>query len=536
MKRNAYFRLIHKADGIFLQSFASQEGGKELSVDDVIWYLDQKKYAENVSSLEVQDFVQRSVIGQTLLKVSDNSEALPENEMVRITIDPHSYLAKIRLYPSSDKGSRLTEENVLSLLAQNDVHHGILMQNLTLLLKAELYCTDVLIAKAVLPVQGKRASITYHFDVQKTNTPTMKEDGSVDFHRLDMIERVEKGQLLATLTPETAPIPGTDVRGNVIQPAKLTPVVLKHGKNIHLSEDQLEMYADCAGNVTLVNDTVFVSNVYEVPADVGTSTGDIDYDGSVEVRGNVLTGYTVKATGDITVNGAVEGATLISGGKIVIKRGMQGMEKGVMRAGGDIISNFIESSKVHASGRIITDAIMHSDVEAADEIIVNGKRGLIVGGKIHSGLKITMKTAGSTMGTQTELEIGIDPTLLERYRCIERDMEKISAERDTLLQNIDILKKRLKSNGKLDEDKLTLLKSSAKRVQEIGPLIVQMSEEYDELVEEIESTQNGGRIVISEVAYPGVKMTIANVSSFIHNETKHSAFVRDGAEIRVRAI
>ena len=322
----------------------------------------------------------------------------------------------------------------------------------------------------------------------------------------------------------------------MIQPAKLTPVVLKHGKNIHLSEDQLEMYADCAGNVTLVNDTVFVSNVYEVPADVGTSTGDIDYDGSVEVRGNVLTGYTVKAAGDITVNGAVEGATLISGGKIVIKRGMQGMEKGVMRAGGDIISNFIESSKVHASGRIITDAIMHSDVEAADEIIVDGKRGLIVGGKIHSGFKITMKTAGSTMGTQTELEIGIDPTLLERYRCIERDMEKISAERDTLLQNIDILKKRLKSNGKLDEDKLTLLKSSAKRVQEIGPLIAQMSEEYDELEEEIESTQNGGRIVISEVAYPGVKMTIANVSSFIHNETKHSAFVRDGAEIRIRAI
>ena len=41
------------------------------------------------------------------------------------------------------------------------------------------------------------------------------------------------------------------------------------------------------------NDTVFVSNVYEVPADVGPSTGDIDYDGSVEVKGNVLSGYTV---------------------------------------------------------------------------------------------------------------------------------------------------------------------------------------------------------------------------------------------------
>lgn len=43
---------------------------------------------------------------------------------------------------------------------------------------------------------------------------------------------------------------------------------------------------------------------------------------------------------------------------------------------------------------------------------------------------------------------------------------------------------------------------------------MQMSEEYDELEEEIESTQNGGRIVISEVAYPGVKMTIANGVQF----------------------
>lgn len=107
----------------------------------------------------------------------------------------------------------------------------------------------------------------------------------------------------------------------------------------------MEMYADCAGNVTLVNDTVFVSNVYEVPADVGTSTGDIDYDGSVEVRGNVLTGYTVKATGDITVNGAVEGATLISGGKIVHKAWNARHGKRRYEGRGDIISNFIESPR-----------------------------------------------------------------------------------------------------------------------------------------------------------------------------------------------
>ena len=80
---------------------------------------------------------------------------------------------------------------------------------------------------------------------------------------------------------------------------------------------------------------MFVSNQYEVPADVGASTGDIDYDGSVVVKGNVLTGYTIKATGDIIVNGVVEGAKLVTAGKIVLKRGIQGKGQASLEAGGD---------------------------------------------------------------------------------------------------------------------------------------------------------------------------------------------------------
>lgn len=44
------------------------------------------------------------------------------------------------------------------------------------------------------------------------------------------------------------------------------------------------------------------------------------------MTGNVTTGFAIKAEGDIIVNGVVEGATLVSGGNIVLKRGMQGMD------------------------------------------------------------------------------------------------------------------------------------------------------------------------------------------------------------------
>lgn len=106
-----------------------------------------------------------------------------------------------------------------------------------------------------------------------------------------------------------------------------------------------------------------VSDVYDVPANVDVSTGDIEYKGTVHVNGNVLTGYMIQATGDIIVNGVVEGAILIAGGNIVLKRGMQGMTKGSLSAAGNITAKFIENSEVRCEGTLMCDAILHSDVE-----------------------------------------------------------------------------------------------------------------------------------------------------------------------------
>lgn len=535
MKRNAYFQLLHEKDGLYLQSHMAEDGGLPLRFDDILQYLNLKKYTE-VDVSKLQSFVEQSKEGNTKIKILDGTDFLPEKETAVITVDPYKRMAKIRLYPPSSGGREMTKEEVFDLVNQQGIVYGVIEKNITLMLRAKLYCTDILVAKATMPVAGSDAEITYHFDVKKTNTPTLKEDGTVDYHKLDMMERVQEGQLLATLTPEVLGTPGTDVFGNELQPPKVKHLSLKHGKNIHLSEDSCEMYSDVSGNVSLVEDTVFVTNVYEVPADVGTSTGDIEYDGSVEVKGNVITGFKVEATGDIIVNGAVEGATLISGGKIVLKRGIQGMGKGYMEAKGDVISNFIESSEVKAGGSITAEAIMHSKVEANGEVIVEGKRGLIAGGSVSSSVKITAKVVGSTMGTKTDLEVGLDMGLSKRHQLIEKEMEKLSGERDGLLKNISILKKKLKSAGKLSDEKIKLLKSSVGRVQEIGGLMESLTEEYEQIEEELESKQGGGKIIVEDVIYPGAKLTISNVVSHIDSEAKHSCFVRDGADIRIRAI
>lgn len=535
VKRNAFFQLIYKEDGAYLKSYPPIEGGMKLSIEDIIRYLDIK----NISSYNMEDvkkFVHMSSEEKNVEVKIFSGKEIAENETVFITIDPRNLLAKIRLYPPSNNGKRVSVNDVKQLLEQKGVKYGIIDKNIETALKARLYCMDILVAKAKMPVQGKNAEIVYNFNVKKTSTPALEEDGSVDFHKLDMIENVKEGQLLATLIPEVNGEPGTDVTGAVINPGKIKTKKLKFGKNITLSDDSLKIYSNVSGNVTLIDDTVFVSDVYEVPADVGPSTGDIDYDGSVEVKGNVLTGYTVKAEGDITVNGAVEGATLIAGGKIVLKRGIQGMGRGDMHAKGDIISNFIESSNAKAGGKIISDAILHSNVIAEGEISVMGKRGLIAGGSVRSAAGVKAKTIGSTMGTQTEIEVGIDPTIIDKYHAIEKNMERLSDEKAKIIQNIAILQKRLKAKGSLEEEKMMSLKQNSLRIKEIDEQMEKETEEYEILGEELDNLTGTGKIEVLDKAYPGVKMIISNVMTYLHKEAQHSAFVREGADIRIRGL
>ena len=535
MKRNAFFQLIHKKDGVYLKSYPAINGGLQITIDDVLFYLDKKKI-QNYLIDDIKKFVEVAVEETNAEQRILREGILPENEYPVVTIDSERKMAKVRLYPPSSQGNRITVSELKDYIQQQGVRYGIIEENLERILKGRLYCTDILIAKATLPVQGSSAVITYHFNVDKTCKPEMSEDGSVDFHKLDMIENVSEGQLLATLTPVDYGTPGTDVSGALMKPKKVENKILKHGKNIRLSEDKLEMYSEVSGNVTLVDDTVFVSNQYEVPADVGASTGDIDYDGSILVRGNVLTGYTLRSTGDITVNGVVEGATLVSGGKIVIKRGVQGMGKAIIEAEGDVISNFIESANVDSGGQIITDAIMHSQIVAKDNIVVKGKRGLIAGGSVRTKTRIEAKTIGSSMGTATKLEVGIDPAVIERCHILEKEMETLKGEKESLLQNLKILKKRMDANkGKLDDEKMQNLKKTSGRIQEIEKQLEMDAQEYESLAEEL-SKQTDGRIVAENMVYPGVEMTISSVTSHIHTETHHSTFVRDGADIRIRPI
>ncbi|MGB8452124.1 MAG: FapA family protein [Anaerocolumna sp.] len=528
--RNSFFSLVLKQDGTYLRLYPAIGTGKPVNYDEINNYLSDKK---------IYDY-DIKVLGQAISVLNDQPlevkitpvTILPENECVKITVSADRMYVTGRFYPPSTNGQSMTVNEVMNSLAQAGVKYGVIKSNIDSFLANRKYCEDIILARGTNPVEGKDAIITYNFNTDNTLKPKINEDGTVDFHQLDTISAINKGDILATLSPMLQGKAGMDVCGNVLTPKKVANKILKHGRDIHLSEDGLIMYSDVSGHAVLTDGKVFVSNTYEVLADVDASTGDIVYEGNVAVKGNVITGYSILAKGDIIVNGVVEGASLVAGGQIVLKRGMQGMSKGKMEAGSNIITKFIENAQVKAGGYITTEAILHSNVSAKGDITVGGKKGFITGGEIHSGTTITVKNAGSTMGTSTLLEVGIDPGIIEEFRGLEKSIMSMNSDMEKLLPIIEAYKKKLNSGEKLSQDKLDYIRIATENCITLRNKIKESGNRYDQLRVDMNNSE-GGSIKVENIAYPGVKIVISNVNYYVRSDIHYSRFVRDRADIKV---
>lgn len=530
--QNGYFKLEKRKDGAYLIVYPAYDMGAPCDPIEITRYLDG--YNIDYQKNAVYDLVKNhkgegpEEVRLTTLQIGN----IDEDMFLSLTSESMSAVA--RFYPPSTNGRTFTKSDIIRQLARQGVKFGIREDQIDLFLKEHKYCTSYIIAEAEMPVEGRSASIEYHFNTDLSRKPKMNEDGSVDFHQLDTVSHVEKDMVLATLTPAIHGKPGTDVLGRPIKPHSVNVKFLKQAKHTHLSPDGLRLICDVNGHAMLVEGQIFVSDTYLVPADVDPTTGDIKYNGNVQVVGNVNTGYKIEATGDIIVDGIVEGAELYADGQIILKRGVQGMGRAVLKAGTNIISKFIESAEVTAGGFIQTESIMHSNANAGGEIVARGRKGFITGGSIRSGKYIEAKTVGSIMGTNTTLEVGVNMKLTEEVKKLQQEHSEIATQLDRADKIIAFISKKIKEREQLTPEKLEQFQQLSAQKTIMENRIVEIDNKIDEINEQLDNAV-GGYILVDDVIYPGCKVTVANVTNFIRTETKHCRLVRDGADVRVTA-
>lgn len=424
------------------------------------------------------------------------------------------------------------DEKIMAIVKEikDIIKVGLMEDQLIGVLNNESYGEKVLIAEGIKAIDGKDGYVKYNFELDKKATPKVKNDGTVDYRELDIINNVKKGDVLAELIPAKDGKDGYRVTGEIIKYKPGKPPYIKYGKNIELLEDGKTLVSKIDGLVELKGNRLIVSELFEVK-NVNNETGNIYFNGAVLVRENALNGFQIKADGDVEVRGVVEGAYIENKGDVIIRQGIQGYNRPTIQTKGNITTKFVENAIINAGGNIMAEAIMHSQIACKGNINLIGKRGLIVGGICRAGKEIKAKTIGSSMATSTILEVGTDPYALERKEKLKQELEIAEDNLDKITKSLNLLEN-LKKANRLDGEKTQMYLRLLKTRNMLLEKLRDNKKEYEEL-DKIIANLSRGIVKVSETIYPGVKIIIGNSNYFVRDEMKRCTFYREEGEIKI---
>lgn len=378
---------------------------------------------------------------------------IQEKSYVRVSDDRMEawmYLAE----PSG--GGKHKVDALLDMLRAEGVTTGYLMPRLVAMSKKGVYDREILVAKGKEVIEGQDGYYEYLFSLDNSATgPVIREDGSVDYGSMNMLQSVKAGDLLAEYHAAVAGEDGYMVDGQILQSRPVKELQPLRGMSVERRESLY--FAKVAGKIELKNGNIDIRTVHEVPGDVDLSTGRIEFFGDVVISGNVSAGVLIRAGRNLTIEGTVESAELFAGGDIVLKRGVQGNMKGRVRARGNVFANFIEQCEVTAEANIEANYILNANVTAGNRVVVKGKRGSIIGGKVFALHGVDAFNLGNAAEVKTIVYAGYEQETMDKYaKCAEQEKE-IQKKLEDILEKMNFMIKQKQFQGETASGSLLIL-------------------------------------------------------------------------------
>jgi len=358
--------------------------------------------------------------------------------------------------------------------------------------------------------------------------PKERDDGSVDMRDLGDIICVKVGEPLAKKIPPTDGIKGFSVTGTPLDPVPGDDIDIKIGDGTTLSpKNQQVLVSTRVGLPRIIDNGMEVDEVYKIK-NVDIGTGHIKFQGSVIIDGDVCEGMKVTASGDITIGGFVESATLESGGDITIGSGIIGKKQDVetididaiimsvsIAAKGSVFAKYCQYADISCKNLRIENQLMHSIINVEDKLWLGTEdkaNGKLIAGYIRAGTSVHAGIVGATAGSTTVV------TFENRINQFNQQIEEIEARLEVESKKTTELKNATNKLKKLPKDKanpemLTKVISTYKyHANQMGEVL----NEKEALDEEIQKYMNSVYIEATERIYHGVQLIVGD----FHDKTK----------------
>jgi len=363
---------------------------------------------------------------------------------VSVCVAPDNMVATLTITPAQG-GKFASVPDVLTALTQAGVTFGVDHEGLAQACDAGV-CQDLVVARGQVAQDGQDALFEALVDDATDRAPKLNAQGLIDYRAHGDIPVVTVGATLMRRTPATRGVPGTTVKGQLLpardgKDAGFAPKL--DGAEIS-AKDARVLVASISGQPVRVDNGIMVEPVLRVK-EVNMASGNIHFDGTVHVAGEVTQGMKVQASGDVVIDGMVDGGQIDAGGNIEVAGGV--IAQAALHAGGSVTARFAEGAHITAGTLIaIGDMVIDCDLHSLNQIIIGDnapKRGRLVGGTTAAALLLRLPLLGSSKASVTTVVVDTNPELEARYAAL---LARIEAEKATEA-NLDKLVKQLKAIG-----------------------------------------------------------------------------------------
>lgn len=503
---------IYTEDGVFINIKYSTGEGKPVTLEMVNKRIEFKKIRD-VSVEAIKTILAERKTGGRIAE-PQNEYQVDESISARFSLD--KMIGYITFLPP-DGGKKLEYDEFKKEVKKVGIVTGIDEEKLKEAFEEREYGKEYRVADGIPAIDGKDGKVTIKIDFKGEGKPEETEDGYVDYYSLGKFISVKEGEVLATYQKPTKGKSGRNVVGDFLKAKDGKGIRLPLGRNVMLAETGTEIVSKVEGVVEYVNGALNVDEVLVINGDVDLSTGNIEFNKNIKIRGSVRPRMLVKAGGSIEVDGIVDSANLEAGGKINIRGGVQGGGKGTITAGEEITAQYIENAIVYSDGDIISGSIVNSRVECAGYIDVKGQRASIIGGSVKSMFGINCQNAGSNSNIETNLEVGVLPKLKSRVQQLEKEVALLSKETRELKKVENLDDSALNTKQKIIKQKMLA------EYQEKYAILNEKADELDS-IRGMMSVNKESYISVADVANIGTNITINAVQLRLDSRCMNTTF------------
>ncbi|MEE7625941.1 FapA family protein [Methylobacter sp. Wu8] len=434
-----------------------------------------------------------------------------------ITVAKDKMSAWLTLTPAYG-GAPVTFEQIRQSLKEKGIVSGLITSAEIEAVLKEGHATDYLIAQGMPPVPGLDAQFHSLVPEMQERRPQINEHGIADYRNLGNLILVKQGDPLMRRTLPTEGKKGKNILGQILtpKPSQNTPFA-SDLKGATFDPDDCDLLvSSIIGQPLLIPNGVMVSPTITVPK-VDISTGNLSFDGTINILGDVMEGMKVYALNDIFIGGTVEAAELEAGGNISIKGGVIGNSDtnssmaasfgGKISCKGSVSVRFAKYFNIVAGTNIVIEEYsMNNQLTAMNQILVGkpgGKKGLIIGGTARAMMLVQAASVGSDVGIKTYIQAGLNPHTQEQLNAIDREIETNGKNQDDIKKIITFIE------NNPEKDKNGLLNKARRTLDKLTTEIAQHQAIRESLLAEI-SFAEYAKVVVDHTLCTGVEVRIGD--------------------------